>query len=129
MSTHEKVDLFKRHKAEYAARRTPILVNIKPAIYLAIDGSGAPGKSTGITRCARSRTFAANATHISSFPHRPAPLGPRKIAVVRLSSIASSIASCHGSSETRSHLAKKTETPASLRRSAKTSTAASSVLL
>jgi hypothetical protein len=39
----EKVDLYKQHKTEYAAARKPALVDIKPALYLAISGQGAPG--------------------------------------------------------------------------------------
>jgi hypothetical protein len=38
-----KIDLYKLHKAEYAATRKPALVEIKPAIYLGIAGQGAPG--------------------------------------------------------------------------------------
>ena len=43
MKTQEKIDLYKLHKAEYAATRKPALVEIQPALYLAIDGQGAPG--------------------------------------------------------------------------------------
>ncbi len=39
----DKVDLFKEHKAEYEAKGKPALVEIGPATYLAIAGSGAPG--------------------------------------------------------------------------------------
>lgn len=39
----EKLDLFAFHKTEYVAKRKPILIETKPAQYLAIDGSGAPG--------------------------------------------------------------------------------------
>ena len=38
-----KLDLYKLHKAEYAAPRQPVLVRTKPAKYLAISGQGAPG--------------------------------------------------------------------------------------
>lgn len=38
-----KIDLYKQHKAEYAAKRQPGLVRIARAQYLAIDGQGAPG--------------------------------------------------------------------------------------
>ncbi|HXP60421.1 MAG TPA: GyrI-like domain-containing protein [Dongiaceae bacterium] len=39
----EKIDLYKQHKNEYAAPGKPVLVEIKPAVYLAISGQGAPG--------------------------------------------------------------------------------------
>jgi|SRR5215467_2828239 len=38
-----KIDLYKQHKAEYAATRKPALVKIGKAQYLAIEGQGAPG--------------------------------------------------------------------------------------
>jgi hypothetical protein len=38
-----KIDLYKQHKAEYVTPKTPVLVTIKPAVYLAISGRGAPG--------------------------------------------------------------------------------------
>jgi hypothetical protein len=40
---HPKIDLYKEHKAEYAATRKPVLVKVAKAQYLAIDGQGAPG--------------------------------------------------------------------------------------
>jgi len=43
MAATEKVDLFKLHRKEYASPKKPILVNVKTAAYLAIDGQGAPG--------------------------------------------------------------------------------------
>jgi len=43
MSATEKVDLYKRHRAEYATPKKPTLVKVKPAVYLTIDGRGAPG--------------------------------------------------------------------------------------
>ena len=39
----QKLDLYKLHKAEYVTPRKPVLVQTKPAQYLAIDGVGAPG--------------------------------------------------------------------------------------
>jgi len=39
----EKLDLHRKHKAEYVAPKSPALVEVKPAKYLAIDGKGAPG--------------------------------------------------------------------------------------
>jgi hypothetical protein len=39
----EKIDLYKVHEAEYAAARTPSLVKVGRAKYLAIEGQGAPG--------------------------------------------------------------------------------------
>src|SRR5215472_1065895 len=38
-----KIDLYKQHKAEYAATRKPALVKISKGCYLAIEGQGAPG--------------------------------------------------------------------------------------
>jgi hypothetical protein len=43
MKPQPKLDLYKLHKAEYAATRKPALVEVKPASYLAISGQGAPG--------------------------------------------------------------------------------------
>jgi hypothetical protein len=43
MKTPPKLDLYKLHKAEYAATSKPALVDLKPATYLAISGQGAPG--------------------------------------------------------------------------------------
>ena len=43
MKTPPKLDLYKVHKAEYAAAGKPALVGLKPATYLAIVGQGAPG--------------------------------------------------------------------------------------
>lgn len=43
MKTQQKIDLYKLHKAGYAATRKPALVELRPAQYLAIDGQGAPG--------------------------------------------------------------------------------------
>lgn len=37
-----KLDLYKQFKSEYAARRTPALVTVKAATYLAIAGAGSP---------------------------------------------------------------------------------------
>jgi hypothetical protein len=43
MKSSPKIDLYKIHKAEYAAKRKPAMVELKPANYLAIAGRGAPG--------------------------------------------------------------------------------------
>lgn len=43
MKPEAKLDLAKLHKADYAAPRLPVLLEIKPARYLAISGAGAPG--------------------------------------------------------------------------------------
>jgi hypothetical protein len=43
MTQNEKLDLFKLHKNEYAARLQPSLVTIGPGVYLAIEGQGEPG--------------------------------------------------------------------------------------
>ncbi len=38
-----KLDLYKKHKAEYATPKKPVLLNVAPAQYLAISGQGEPG--------------------------------------------------------------------------------------
>lgn len=43
MADSRKVDLYRLHKDEYAARTEPRLVSMKPATYLVIEGSGPPG--------------------------------------------------------------------------------------
>jgi hypothetical protein len=43
MQTLEKVDLYKLNKEQYAAPRKPVLVNLPPVTYLAIEGRGEPG--------------------------------------------------------------------------------------
>jgi hypothetical protein len=43
MAAAKKLDLYRTYKAEYATPRQPVLVRVKPAKYLAIDGQGAPG--------------------------------------------------------------------------------------
>jgi hypothetical protein len=40
-----KLDLYRKHRAEYAARRAAAFVKVGPARYLAIAGRGAPGGS------------------------------------------------------------------------------------
>ena len=43
MATSRKLDLYKKHKAEYITPKTPKLVEVEPAAYLAIAGRGEPG--------------------------------------------------------------------------------------
>src|SRR5215831_14077519 len=43
MKALPKLDLYKVHKADYAAPKRPALVRLKSATYLAINGQGAPG--------------------------------------------------------------------------------------
>jgi len=43
MAKAEKLDLYKEHKGEYAAPKTPALVAVGPGTYLAIEGRGEPG--------------------------------------------------------------------------------------
>ena len=43
MAAAEKIDLCKIHKDEYAMPKAPLLVTVKEAAYLSIDGRGAPG--------------------------------------------------------------------------------------
>src|SRR5690242_11015006 len=38
-----KLDLYKIHKSDYVTPKKPVLIKIKPAQYLAVDGQGAPG--------------------------------------------------------------------------------------
>jgi hypothetical protein len=38
-----KIDLIKIHKADYVAPKKPVLLDIKPARYLIVDGEGKPG--------------------------------------------------------------------------------------
>jgi hypothetical protein len=40
MTATEKIDLGRLHKNEYVAPKKPVLLNIAPAIYLGIAGSG-----------------------------------------------------------------------------------------
>jgi len=42
MPTADKIDLFKLHKADYAAPKRPALVELDPVVYLAISGRGGP---------------------------------------------------------------------------------------
>lgn len=42
MAATAKLDLYKEHKAEYAAAKSPVLVDMAPAKYLTFTGSGAP---------------------------------------------------------------------------------------
>ncbi|MDX9972571.1 MAG: hypothetical protein RBU21_06240, partial [FCB group bacterium] len=41
--TNAKIDLYKLHKDEYVTPKKPVLIQTKPAQYLAIGGQGAPG--------------------------------------------------------------------------------------
>jgi hypothetical protein len=50
MTTATKLDLGKLHKAEYATPRKPVLLVCQPAVYLAIDGTGAPGSDAFAAR-------------------------------------------------------------------------------
>jgi hypothetical protein len=43
MPVAEKLDLYKLHKDEYVKPKTPVLIKIKPARYLAVEGQGKPG--------------------------------------------------------------------------------------
>lgn len=45
MPTAPKLDLYKKHRTEYIAPKKPTLVKTKPAQYIAISGSGAPGSA------------------------------------------------------------------------------------
>jgi len=38
----EKLDLYKRHKADYAAPKKPVILDVAPARYLSIAGAGSP---------------------------------------------------------------------------------------
>ena len=39
----EKIDLFKLHKAEYVSPKKPVIIDVKPAKYMVVDGQGEPG--------------------------------------------------------------------------------------
>ena len=39
----DKVDLFKLNKGDYVRPKTPVLIDVAPAKYLAVDGLGSPG--------------------------------------------------------------------------------------
>ena len=43
MPASEKIDLYQLHKTEYVKPKKPVLVQTRPAQYLAISGQGAPG--------------------------------------------------------------------------------------
>jgi len=43
MSKTEKIDLYTLHKKDYVMAKEPVLIDVKPAIYLAIEGQGEPG--------------------------------------------------------------------------------------
>ncbi len=43
MPKSEKIDLYKIHKTEYVAAKKPVLVQVKPAKYLAFAGNEKPG--------------------------------------------------------------------------------------
>ncbi|USN98865.1 MAG: GyrI-like domain-containing protein [Phycisphaeraceae bacterium] len=45
IKTVEKIDLFRLHKDEYAKPKTPRLVEVGPAWYLVVRGSGEPGSA------------------------------------------------------------------------------------
>lgn len=50
MNTNEKLDLYKLHKEDYATPKKPVLMEIKPATYLSIDGQGEPGGAAFIDK-------------------------------------------------------------------------------
>jgi hypothetical protein len=43
MAKADRLDLYATHKAEYVSPRNPVLLTVKPAAYLAIEGRGDPG--------------------------------------------------------------------------------------
>ena len=59
MAKIEKLDLHKEHKADYAAsKKTPALVDVSPACYLAIAGQGEPGGEAFTAKVADDSTHA-----------------------------------------------------------------------
>ena len=50
MKPPAKLDLGKLHKADYVTPKQPVLLTIRPAQYLAINGQGAPGSEDFTTR-------------------------------------------------------------------------------
>src|SRR5678816_3497225 len=49
MPKSKKIDLYNEHADEYLAPKTPVLLTIGPAKYLAIDGKGAPGRAAFVS--------------------------------------------------------------------------------
>ena len=43
MADTDKIDLYRLHKDQYVEAKKPVLVNVGPATYLAVDGRGSPG--------------------------------------------------------------------------------------
>ncbi len=41
--TEDKIDLYKLHKSEYVTPKKPVLLDMQPAAYLSITGTGLPG--------------------------------------------------------------------------------------
>ena len=52
MLTANKLDLYKVHRTEYAARPEPALVYAEPATYLTIEGAGEPGGAEFVSKLA-----------------------------------------------------------------------------
>ena len=51
MAKTDKLDLYKQHRQDYvASKKAPALVDVSPAVYLAIGGQGAPGGETFTAR-------------------------------------------------------------------------------
>ena len=50
MKTPQKIDLLRLHRADYAAPKKPVLLDIRPATYLSINGQGEPG-GVRFSRC------------------------------------------------------------------------------
>ncbi len=43
MAPAEKLDLYKKYRKEYSASNMPALIEVKPALYLTVEGQGEPG--------------------------------------------------------------------------------------
>jgi len=70
-----KVDLFREHAAEYAARPEPALVEVGSALYLAVDGRGAPGSELFQARLAALYGVAYTVKFASKFAGRDFVVG------------------------------------------------------
>lgn len=70
-----KLDLYREHKEEYVAPKTPVLVEAGPAQYLAVSGKGAPGGE-----CFQSRVTALYAVAFTvKMTHKSAGKGDYKV--------------------------------------------------
>ena len=82
MAKAQKLDLARQHKSEYAAPKTPALVEEGPAKYLTITGAGEPGTEAFQAKVAAAEGLAFHGHHHEIYlsdPRRVAPERPRTI--------------------------------------------------